>query len=107
MYNEQIILIAESQTVNEYGDIVTTTTEKPVFAKRVSVGGAEFYQAAAVGLRPEVKFVIADALDYSGERLLSWQPFNSNAPLVYTVIRTYQKGNALEITCRRGVGDEE
>lgn len=107
MYNEKIVLIAESQTVNDFGDLVTTSTEKPVFAKRLSVGGAEFYQAAAVGLRPEVKFVIADALDYSGERLLSWQPFASEDALTYTVIRTYQKGNTLEITCRRGVGDEE
>jgi len=156
MYNDVIYLIKETRTVNEYGDMVVTESERAVFAQVKSIGQSEFYQAAAVGLKPEIKFVIADFYDYQGEKKLRYDPFTHEEPTpptpptptpdpdpqedqedeveeqaeesgnndtqttqtvaddpaptpsvenVYSIIRTYRTGNALEIVCVRGVDE--
>lgn len=97
-----IILIGETTTVDEYGDLVRTPIERPVFAEEKSVGQTEFYQAAAAGLRPEIKFVLADYLDYQGEKRLRYTPF-AGTEEEYTVVRTYRKDERLEIVCRKGL----
>lgn len=102
MYNEIIKLLSETDTTNEYGDIVKKTIERVVFAEVMSAGMGEFYQAAAVGLKPEIKFKIADYLDYRGEKKLRYAPYKGDEE-EYTVIRTYRKGIELELTCKRGV----
>ena len=121
MYNDVIYLIKETRTVDERGDMVVNQTERAVFAKVKSIGQSEFYQAAAVGLKPEIKFVIADFLDYDEEKSLRYTPFppevNPSEALVpsigdypsntttdiYDILRTYRTGNELEIVCARGV----
>jgi len=121
MYNDVIYLIKDTRTVNEYGDMVTTQTERAVFAQVKSIGQSEFYQAAAVGLKPEIKFVIADYLDYDEEKKLRYTPFppevnpsegltpslgdypSNTTTDIYDILRTYRTGNALEIVCYRGV----
>lgn len=102
MYNEIIKLIKETKSVNEYGDLAVTTTEKVVFAEVQSIGMSEFYQAQATGLRPEIKFIIADYLDYNGEQALKYTPY-SGTEQKYKIIRTYRNGNELELTAKRGV----
>lgn len=102
MYNSVITLISEARTVDDYGDIVSVGTSKTVFAELKSIGQSEFYQAQAVGLKPEVKFVIADYLDYNNEKKLLYTPFNG-VQEEYSVIRTYRNGNELEIICNRGI----
>lgn len=122
MYNSLIYLITEVATVDEYGDMVIVKTKKPVFAEVKSIGQKEFYEAAAVGMKPEIKFVIADFLDYSGEQKLEYEPFSLDPSVLpgqslpsdeeyparskmieYNVIRTYRTGLELEIVCSRGV----
>lgn len=103
MYNEAIKLVAETKTVDEYGDTIIVETEKMVFARLMSVGQSEFYQAQALGLKPEIKFVLADYLDYNDEKVIKYKAFNQDEEEVYTVIRTYRKDNTLEIVCKRGV----
>lgn len=102
MYNEVITLIAESVTVDEYGDKSIIRSERSVFAKLQSIGQSEFYQAMALGLKPEIKFILPDFLEYNNEKLLKYHPFNGNEE-EYTVIRTYRSGNELELICKRGV----
>lgn len=104
MYNETIKLISESRAVNEYGDLITTETERIIFAKMKSIGQTEFYQAQALGLKPEIKFVLADYLDYQNEEKLRYQAFNEAAEQDYSIIRTFRSGNSLELVCKRGVG---
>ena len=82
--NEIITLITVTQTPDEYGDPVTTETAREVFAKLGSIGMKEFYQAQAVGLQPELKFVLADYLDYEGETLVE---HNGQR---FRVLRTYR-----------------
>lgn len=102
MYDEIILLVSEVQTVDQYGDTHTEKEKRAVFAELKSVGQSEFYQANALGLKPEMKFVLADYLDYHGEMLIEYQPYEGD-PEEYHVIRTYRKDDSLEIVCQRGV----
>lgn len=123
MYNSLIYLVQEVKTVDQYGDLITQETSRPVFAEVKSIGQKEFYEAAAIGMKPEIKFVIADFLDYQGEQTLRYEPYSaapnglfpgevlpgdSEHPTrtkmqTYDVIRTYRTGTQLEIVCSRGV----
>lgn len=103
MFDSIIKLVAEDKKVNAYGDTEVITTERVVFTELRSIGQSEFYQAAAVGLKPEIKFVMADYLDYKNEKYLKYQAFNSDTEEIYSIIRTYRAGNQLELVCKRGV----
>ncbi|MBO4541940.1 MAG: phage head closure protein [Bacteroidales bacterium] len=103
MFDSIITLKKETNTVNEYGDTVQTFTERTVFAEVKSISQSEFYQAQATGLKPEIKFVIADFVDYQGEKILSYKPFGASAAEDYTVLRTYRNKINLEIVCKRGI----
>lgn len=92
MYNDVIKLIAYAESTDAYGLTSRVETSTEVFAAVQSIGTSEFYQAAASGLKPEVKFVIADYLDYSGEKEVEWNGKR------YNVLRTFRKDNTLEIT---------
>lgn len=71
-----------------------------VYAEARSIGQKEFYQAETSGLRPELKFMITDYMDYQGQQYLVYNGTR------YTVLRTYRtSGNELEITCYGGVRD--
>ena len=98
--NDVITLIQQNRSVDDYGDPVITETARDVFAKLESVGQKEFYQAHAVGLQPEIKFVLADYLDYDGEEIVQHNDQR------YRVLRTYRKGQELEITVYREVNPE-
>lgn len=103
MFDSVITLKKENNTVNEYGDTVQTFTERNVFAEVKSISQSEFYQAQATGLKPEIKFVIADFYDYQGEKILSYKPFGADETEDYTVLRTYRNKLNLEIVCKRGI----
>ena len=92
----------ETNTVDEYGDTVQTFTERNVFAEVKSVGQSEFYQAEAVGLKPEIKFVIADFADYQDEKQLKYTPFGGTEQ-IYTVLRTYRNKINMELVCKKGI----
>lgn len=86
---------------DEYGDIILELVEREVFAEEKSVGMKEFYQAQSLGFKAEIKFELADYLDYEGEKELVYEG------KVYKILRTYKKeSNELEITCTGGVHDE-
>ena len=104
MFNDVIELVKQTKTVNEYGDHVVVETVRTVYAEVQSVGQTEFYQANANGFRPELKFVLADYLEYEGEMIVRYAPFSANPSVAeYRVIRTYRKDNLLELTVQRGV----
>lgn len=102
MYDNVITLLEERHSLDKFGDTVTETIPHTVFAEIRSVGMGEFYQAAALGLKPEIKFVISDFLDYNGEKRLLFQPFMGKEQR-YEVIRTFRTGTQLEIVCTREV----
>ena len=96
-----ITLIEQTRGVDDYGDPVITESARDVFARLGSIGQKEFYQAHAVGLQPEIKFVLADYLDYEGEDLVQYEGQR------YRVLRTFRNGQELEITVYREVNPNE
>ena len=94
-----ITLIKETDARNEYGDLVKVLTTRTVYAGEYSVGMNEVYQGMAVGYKPEVKFRLENWLDYHGEERLQYTPFGSTTPVNLRVLRTFNDGDALELTC--------
>lgn len=103
MYNEVIKLIKVTKTKDKYGGLVENETERTVFANIKSIGQSEFYQAQAVGFKPEVKFVLPDYLEYQDESKLKYKGINDAEEKTYSVIRTYRVDNTLELVCKKGV----
>ena len=97
---EVLTLIRLETTLDEYGDPVIDEIRRDVFAEQLSIGQKEFYQAHAVGLQPEVKFKLADYLDYEEEPLVEHDGQR------YRVLRTYRTGQELEVVCYREVNPD-
>ena len=93
------ILILVGRIFDDDGN-VTSETRREVFCKLESIGRTEFYQAQATDLRPELVFVLADYLDYEDEFLCIY------GDIWYRVIRTYRKGQELEIIVQRAAAEE-
>ena len=105
MYDNLITLIKEqTEGRDEVGNPITNEVERKLFAEIKSIGQSEFYQAAISDLRPEAKFIIADYLDYQGEKILEYTEYGGVRVQRYSVIRTYRTGNELEIICRKELG---
>lgn len=96
-----ITLIKITDGRNAYGDLVKVEERRTVYAGEYSVGMTEVYQGMAVGFRPEIKFLIENWLDYKGEELVEYTPFGMTEPIRYRVLRTYNRGDGLELTCYR------
>lgn len=103
MYDEVIKLVSQTKGTDARGNITVVETEKQIFAELKSVTQSEFYQAQAAGLKPEIKFVIADYFDYAGEKVVRYRPYGSSVEEEYSVLRTYRQNDTLEIICKRGV----
>ena len=85
MYNDVLTLVKETYTTNEFGDSAAVETARDVFCEVRSVGMREKYQAQAVGLLPELVFVLADYYEYEDEQKLRYRGKE------YRILRTYIK----------------
>ncbi|MBN2796229.1 MAG: phage head closure protein [Clostridia bacterium] len=101
MFNTTIELITYSESVNDVGDKISETPSyKKVFANQKGVRQSEFYQAAAIGLKPEYTFEIRVS-SYSGEKKIR---YGGETGILLEVIRTYQKNkDFIELICQGGV----
>ena len=83
-------------------EVITLVGEerRTVLAGLRSIGQSEFYQAQATGYRPELKFVLADYLDYNGETLIE------HTGTLYRVLRTFRAGQELEIVVSLASAEE-
>ena len=96
MYNDVITLLTITEATNNIGDLVETITKKEVFAQVRSIGMKESYEALAVGLKPELTFVLADYYDYDDQEFIEYNSVR------YRVLRTYRKAsNEIEIVVTR------
>lgn len=93
--NEILTLIKRTVEQDDQGDPTITEVKRQVFCRTQSIGQKEFYEANARDFHPEVKFVIADYLDYENETLVE---YNGQR---YRVLRTYRTGQELELTVER------
>ncbi len=94
---EVLTLIQQTHGVDDYGDPKITEVRNDVFVRLASIGQKEFYQAHAVGLQPELKFILSDYLDYNDEKLVEYEGQR------YRVLRTYRTGIELELVVYREV----
>lgn len=96
--NEVLTLVA--RTLADDGYTVTGETRREVLCRLASIGQTEFYQAQATDLHPELKFILADYLDYDGEYLCI---YNGEW---YRVLRTFRAGWQLEIVVQKASPEE-
>ena len=96
MYNDVITLLTITETENDIGDLIETISKKEVFAQVRSIGMKENYESLAVGLKPELTFILADYYDYDDQEFIEYNTVR------YKVLRTYRKTtNELEIVVTR------
>lgn len=94
------VLILVKRHFDDDGCTLLDETRREVFITLGSIGQSEFYQAQATDLRPELKFLLEDYLDYNGEYLCIYES------VWYRVIRTYRKGQELEVIVQRASAEE-
>ena len=86
--------------MNEVITLIGAAGKRDVFCAIRSVGQTEFYAAYASDLQPEKKFVLADYLDHEGEIYIE------HDGTLYRVLRTFRKGQELEITVGKASAEE-
>ena len=98
MWNNTCKLGMYEEKVNEIGDLIKNINfNKEVFCNEKSVRYSEFYQAQAVGMKPEIILEIM-AIDYEKEKYVMYEEEK------YTVLKTYKKSSEkIELTLIRGV----
>jgi head-tail adaptor len=69
-------------------------TRAGIFANKLPVHSNEFYQASQAGYKIEKVFQVR-TIDYEGEESLNYE--NE----VYRIVRTYDKGEYIELSCEK------
>lgn len=95
-WSDVVELVGETFTENDMGDIIPNESRSKVFANKKSIRQSEFYQAQATGLKPAIAFEIHSAEYGEQEKLL----YNKKT---YNIIRTYDKGEFIELICEGAV----
>ena len=90
LFKEVIRLVDFTTTQNEQGDTIREKTYTDIFANRKAVRQSEFYQAMSSGLRPLFVFEIR-SFEYGGQDTVVYDSVE------YNILRTYDKGEILEI----------
>lgn len=93
--NEALTLISRVWSGNDW-----TETTRDVLCGVRNVGYREFYEANATDFHPEMKFVLADYLDYQNETLCKYNG------TTYRILRTYRTGQEIELTAERAADEE-
>lgn len=95
MLDSVIYLLDIQNKKNNVDELVEVVTKTFVYASIRSIGQREKYQAQAAGLMPEIKFVMAERLEYNGERHVEYDGQR------YRVLSTYidPKTGGIELTC--------
>lgn len=101
MYEDIVTLIKTTTTGRDKaGNPIKETVESDVYVQPQGVYNAEFYNAAQVGLKPSITFLISNREDYNNESMLRYH----NA--LYNIIRvdwTAQR-DSIRLICEKRVG---
>lgn len=96
--SDQITLVTETWTEDQYGVLQPTETEKTVFCDVTSVTGTEVAEFGRNGINPEYRFTMF-RYDYNGERIVE---YNGDR---YSVYRTYiARNDTIELYAERRGG---
>lgn len=84
-------------TKNALGDTIEVPGEPiMIYANKKSVRQSEYYQAQSNGVMPEIAFEVR-IMEYQNQRFLTYE--NNR----YRIIRTYEKGEDVELICEGAV----
>ena len=86
--------------MNDILTLINGDAGREVFCRMASIGQREYYEAQAVDVYPECKFILADYLDYDNERLCEYDGVR------YRVLRTFRAGQELELVVTRASAEE-
>lgn len=82
MYDDVATLVSYgTSTFDEFGNESIETKKTDVYVQPRSVYQSEYYNAAQLGLKPSITFVIANKADYNDEKVVEYHG------RYYTVIR--------------------
>lgn len=87
----------------EFGEPISSMEYREVYSNKKSVRQSEFYQAANSGLKPELVFEV-NSFEFNNDEKVRF-PIGPDGK-VYTIIRTYDKGEITELTVSSFVGGE-
>jgi SPP1 family predicted phage head-tail adaptor len=94
MWNEVIELGNIHETI-EHGEPLQSMEYRKVYANKKSIRQSEFYQAANVGLKPELVFEV-HSFEFENDEKVRY-PAGVDGK-VFSIIRTYDKGESIELT---------
>lgn len=97
MTSDVINLVGVTRAQDAIGAWTETPTSRRVFCQVTSVTASEFFEAAQVGHRPELRFTIFSG-DYGGEDELEYKG------TAYGIYRTYRAGDRLELYAETKAG---
>lgn len=97
MISTTINLISETVSVNSLRMETVAETSTTVFAELQSISQSEYFAAQNADLNPEHKFIVF-AGDYNGEKIISYGGER------FSVYRTYQNGDRMELYAERKAG---
>lgn len=99
MYDDIGYLISETEAENTIGDTIRTPESRLIYINRKGVRQSEHYQAAAVGLKPELMFEMRRS-EYDGETKFKYQD------KTYEIIRIHEKDqDFIEVVCEGKVNE--
>lgn len=84
-----IYLLSDESTEDAGGEDILEPVKREVFAERLSVRQSEFYQAHAVGFKPEIMFKMR-VEDYQDEELLEYDKEQLTDFKRYSVMRAFE-----------------
>lgn len=94
LWRDTIDLTAITTSTDDVGDPIEVEVKTTVFCNKKSIRQSEFYQALAIGLKPELMFEVR-VMDYAEQE---WLYFNSKK---YQIIRTFTKNDeTIELVCK-------
>lgn len=90
-FKEVAYLLKETITLNSKYRPVTSYQPIMFYCNEKSIGQSEYYQSAAIGLKPQIKLQ-AKLLDLAGITHIKYHD------RIYKILRTYQIEDEIEIT---------
>lgn len=104
MWNDICLLGETREITNEIGDLVETIVyEDEVYCNEKSIRASEFYQAQAVGMKPELTLELM-IVDYNKQKYIKYD--DGYGEEEYTVLRTYKvSSEKIQLILTRGVNN--
>lgn len=97
-FDEDIELGQLTETIINF-EVVRDWVYVPVYATKKSVRSSEHYQAATIGLKPELVFIVRE-FEYDNHERLKYKG------KVYEITRAYHQDDVYELTVTTHTGSE-